>query len=225
VEGSLIVVPRSFSGREDIGPGTEAVARRFGEPRVLEPDVAAIRAALDGRPAVFSAECIVALATLPWLAENHPAARVLWLDAHPDFNTPETSPSGYVGGMPAAGATGQYDAGVSPTFPADQIVFAGIRDVDPGERDLLDRAGATVLPTLDGALAALGDAPVFVHLDCDVIAGYPAAFPVPGGPSAAEVRDLLAAVARDHDVLGLQVTAVAGDPEIPASVIEPLLRP
>jgi arginase len=95
--------------------------------------------------AVPGAECGVALATLPWLAERHPDARVLWIDTHPDFNTPETSPSGYAGGMPLAGATGQFDAGVAPTLPADRVVLAGIRDVNPGEGELLARSGATVV--------------------------------------------------------------------------------
>jgi arginase family enzyme len=148
---------------------------------------------------------------------------VLWLDAHPDFNTPDTSPSGYAGGMPVAGATGMWDAGVGPTFPAQDIVFAGIRDVDPGEQMLLDGVGATVLGDVRDAPAALGDGPVFVHLDCDVIDGYPAAFPVPGGPSADTVREVLAAVARDHEIVGVSVSAVAGPPEVPAHVIEPLL--
>jgi arginase len=233
IDGPLIAVPGSFTGRADIGPGTEALARRLGErhlgerhlgePQVLEPDVAAVRAALEGRPVVVSSECVVALATLPWVAERHPDARVLWLDAHPDFNTPGTSPSGYRGGMPVAGATGQWDAGVRPVLAPDRLVFAGVRDVDPGEQELLDRSGATVVDALDDADAALGDAPVFVHLDCDVIDGYPAAFPVPGGPSADAVRALLARVARDHEVIGLTVTAVAGSPDVPASVIEPLL--
>ena len=223
MDGPLIAVPEAFSGRADVGPNVEELARRLGEPRILPPDVAAIRAALDGRPVVVSAECGVALATLPWVAERHPEAKVLWLDAHPDCNTPETSPSGYTGGMPVAGATGHFDAGVVPRLPIERIVFAGIRDVDPGERALLDAARATVLPTLDGVLEALGAAPVFVHLDCDVIDGYPAAFAVPGGPSAAEVRALLEAVARDRAVVGVTVTAVAGHAGIPANVIEPLL--
>lgn len=223
MDGPLIAIPEAFTGRADVGPNVEELARRFGEPRILPPDIAAIRAALSDGALVISAECSVALATLPWVAERHPGARVLWLDAHPDCNTPETSPSGYAGGMPVAGATGHYDAGVAPWLPIDRIVFAGIRDVDPGERALLDASGATVLPTLDGALDALGAAPVFVHLDCDVLDGYPAAFPVPGGPSAAEVRALLEAVARDRRVVGVTVTAVAGPADVPANAIEPLL--
>ncbi|HEU4657038.1 MAG TPA: arginase family protein [Capillimicrobium sp.] len=224
MEGPLIAVPASFTGHDEVGPNAEALARRIGEPRILPADVPAIRAALDGRPVVVASECVVALATLPWLAERHPDARVLWLDAHADFNTPETSPSGYVGGMPLAGATGQFDAGVTPTLPAERVVFAGLRDVDPGERELLDRSGAHVASALDAVPGALADRPVFVHLDADVVDGYPSAFPPPpGGPTADEVRELLAAIGDRNEIVGLTVASVAGPPEIPHRIVEPLL--
>jgi arginase len=222
VDGPLISVPGSFTGRRDVGPGTEALTRCLGEPTVVDADLAAVRAALERQPTVVASECVVALATLPWLAERHPGTKVLWLDAHPDFNAPQTSPSGYLGGMPLAGATGQWDAGVTPTLPPRDVVLAGVREVDPGERRLLNACEVTVAARLEDVIGALGDAPVFVHLDCDVIAGYSAAFPVPGGPSAAEVRALLAAVARDRPVVGLTITAVAGTPDVPAEIVEPL---
>ena len=224
MEGPLIAVPASFTGMEEAGPNAEALARRIGEPQILPPDVPAVRQALEGRPVVVASECVVALATLPWLAEHHPEARVLWLDAHADFNTPGTSPSGYTGGMPVAGATGQFDAGVTPILPAERIVFFGLRDVDPGERELLDRSGATVAQRSDEVLEALGDGPVLVHLDPDVVDGYPCAFPTPpGGPTADELRDLLTAVARRNEVVCVTAASVGGPPEIPHHILEPLL--
>lgn len=226
MEGPLILVADAFSGRDDIGPGAAGLAARLGAARAVAADVAAVRAALADaqRPIVVSAECTVALATLPWLAERHPGARVLWLDAHADFNTPETSESGYAGGMPVAGATGQYDAGAAPVLPAERIVFAGLRDVDPAEQQLLDRSGAIVVDELRDAVAALGDGPVFVHLDADVIDGFPSAFPPPaGGPTAEELRELLATVAARNEIVGLTIASIAGPPEVPLAVVEPLL--
>jgi arginase family enzyme len=73
-------------------------------------------------------------------------------------------------------------------------------------------------------LEALGDAPVFVHLDPDVIDGYPCAFPPPpGGPSAGDVADLLAAVARDREIVGVTVASIGGPADVLAVAIEPLL--
>ena len=63
-------------------------------------------------PVVLAPECSVALTTVPTALRHRPEAKVLWLDAHGDFNTPETRPSGYLGGMSLAGACGRWDAGL-----------------------------------------------------------------------------------------------------------------
>jgi arginase family enzyme len=227
VEGALILVAESFSGRTDVGPSAGAIAHALGQPLLVDADASAVREALIGaqRPIIVSAECSVATGTLPWLAEHHGDARVLWLDAHADFNTPETSPSGYVGGMPVAAATGQFDARLAPPLlPADRLVFFGLRDVDPGEQALLDTSGATLVETADAVPEVLGDGPVFIHFDADVIDGFPSAFPPPaGGPSADELRDLLATIAARNEIVGLTIASVAGPPEIVLSIIEPLL--
>jgi arginase len=227
VEGTLILVAEPFSGRHDVGPSAGPLARALGEPLLVDPDAAAIREALIGatRPIVVSAECSVATATLPWVAAHHGDARVLWLDAHADFNTPDTSPSGYIGGMPVAAATGMFETRLEPPLlPADRLVFAGLRDVDPGEQELLDRSGATIAPTLADVPPALGDHPVFIHFDADVIDGYPSAFPPPpGGPTAEELRALLTTIAASNPIVGLAIASVAGPIEPVLAILEPLL--
>jgi arginase len=71
---------------------------------------------------------------------------MLWLDAHPDFNTPETTRSGSMGGMPVAVATGRalknlrLDATLDPALRDEDVVMAGVRLTDPLEQDLLDRS-------------------------------------------------------------------------------------
>jgi arginase family enzyme len=113
-----------------------------------------------------------------------------------------------------------------PPKRAKQVmfVFAGLRDVDPAEQQLLDRSGAIVVDELRDAVAALGDGPVFVHLDADVIDGFPSAFPPPaGGPTAEELRELLATVAARNEIVGLTIASIAGPPEVPLAVVEPLL--
>lgn len=187
--------------------------------------------ALSGgnRPLLLAGDCSVALTTLPAALRHHPEARVLWLDAHGDYNTPGTSGSGYLGGMCLAAATGEWDAGLGDTLPAERVVLAGIRDLDPGERELLERSPATVIgasaiETLVAAKNALDGAPIFVHLDTDVIdpEHFPAAVPAPGGLHPDKLYDLIDSVLEDSELLGLEVTnfAVPDDEEARAVATE-----
>jgi arginase len=165
-------------------------------------------------PVLAAADCSIAMTTLPAALRHRPDARVLWLDAHGDYNTPESSGSGYLGGMSLAGACGEWDAGLGHTIPADRIVLAGVRDLDDGERELLERSdatviGASVVETLVAVKNALDGAPVFIHLDLDVLdpEEFPAAFPTPGGLSSDKLYDLMEAVADDSELVGIEVTA------------------
>jgi len=173
-------------------------------------------------PVLVAADCSVSATTLPAALRNRPEARILWLDAHGDYNTPDTSGSGYLGGMCLAAATGEWDAGLGDTVPAERVVLAGIRDLDPGERELLERSAATVIgastvETLVAAKNALDGAPIFVHLDLDVIdpEHFPAAVPAPGGLHPDKLYDLMDSVLEDSELLGLEVTnfAVPDDEE------------
>jgi arginase len=165
-------------------------------------------------PVLLAADCSVSVTTLPAVLRHRPDARILWLDAHGDYNTPDTSGSGYLGGMCLAAATGEWDAGLGDTLPAERVVLAGIRDLDPGERELLERSPATVIgasaiETLVAAKNALDGAPVFVHLDLDVLdpEHFPAAVPAPGGLHPDKLYDLMDSVLEDSELVGVEVTA------------------
>jgi arginase len=164
-------------------------------------------------PVISAADCSISLTTLPAALRHRPDAKVLWLDAHGDYNTPDTSGSGYLGGMCLSGACGEWDAGLSDTIPPDRVVLAGVRDLDSGERELLERSaatviGASVVETLVAVKNALDGAPVFVHLDLDVIdpEEFAAAVPAPGGLSSDKLYDLMEAVAEDSELVGLEIT-------------------
>jgi len=111
---------------------------------------------------------------------------MLWLDAHPDFNTPETTRSGSLGGMPVAVATGRalqrlrLDAHLNPPLQDRHIVMGGVRLTDPLEQQLLDRSliqqlsvddlrnmTPAVFAQLD-RLSRLTDK-IYVHIDMDVL--------------------------------------------------------
>jgi arginase family enzyme len=164
-------------------------------------------------PVLLAADCSVAASTLPALARHRPDARILWLDGHGDYNTPQTSGSGYLGGMCLAAATGEWDAGLGDAVPAERVVLAGVRDLDSGERELLERSAATVIgaspvETLVAAKNALEGAPVFVHLDLDVIdpEHFPAAVPAPGGLHPDKLYDLMDSVLEDSELVGIEIT-------------------
>jgi arginase family enzyme len=198
--------------------------------------------ALNGEnvPVLLAGECSISLTTLGTALGQRPEARVLWLDAHGDFNTPETSPSGYLGGMCLAAACRLWDPGLGAPVAPERVVLAGVRDLDGEERRLLERSevtviGASVVETLVAVKNALDGSPVYVHLDLDVIDPgiFPAQFPAPGGLAPEKLFDLLEAVTEDCELVGLEVTAFEAprDEEARAEaaalalhVLEPLLE-
>jgi arginase family enzyme len=165
-------------------------------------------------PVIAAADCSISLTTLPAALRHRPDAKVLWLDAHGDYNTPDTSGSGYLGGMCLAGACGEWDAGLGDTIAPERVVLAGVRDLDGGERELLERSaatviGASVVETLVAVKNALDGAPAFIHLDLDVLdpEEFPAAVPAADGLSSDKLYDLMEAVAEDSELVGLEITA------------------
>jgi arginase family enzyme len=157
---------------------------------------------------------------------------VLWLDAHGDFNTPDTTTSGYLGGMCLAGACGRWDPGLGQKpMPVDRLVLCGVRDLEAGERAALERAGVPVigsqLETLVHLVNALDDAPVYLHLDLDVLdpMELPARYPVDGGLTYEKLFDLLDAVTEACELVGFEVTCLedAARADDIAEVLAPLL--
>ena len=136
---------------------------------------------------------------------------MVFIDAHGDFNTPETTLSGMLGGMPVATSAGlgltrlRLKSGLDPALPTRYIVLAGVRDTDPLEQDLIDRSEVEQLSVADirarseslhrqmQRLSRLTDV-IYVHVDMDVldpreVPGHPLA--VPEGPTSAELAAAL----------------------------------
>jgi arginase family enzyme len=198
--------PRVGNWREDLADSRGCLLEAGGQ----------VDDALSGgnAPVLLAGECSIAVTTLSAALTRRPDAKVLWLDAHGDFNTPETSGSGYLGGMALAAACGVWDAGLAAPIDPARVVLAGVRDIDPPERELLEQSPVTVigasLETLVYTQNALDRAPIFVHLDLDVIdpEAFPATMvPAPGGLAPDKLYDLFEAVADECEVIGLEVTA------------------
>jgi arginase len=216
---------RTSDRTDGAAAGAEALARRLGgrvvgeagvgRPRdwsedlpearpVLEAAAAELSAALDQAelPVLTASDCSICIATLPTVAARVPGVRILWIDAHGDFNSPATTPSGFLGGMCLAAACGRWDAGWPETIDPATVHFLGVRDLDPGEREDVEAAGVRTGVPADG--------PVYVHFDCDGLDPdvMPVQFPVPGGLGLDEVRDVLATLAAHRRLVGLEVTAL-----------------
>jgi arginase len=191
-------------------------------------------------PVLLAGDCSICLTTLPTALEHRPEAMVLWLDAHADFNTPDTTASGFLGGMCLAGACRAWDPGIGGGIAPGKVVLAGVRELDQGERELLEGSeatviGASVVETLVAVQNALDGAPAYVHLDLDVLdpSVFPAQFPAPGGLAPEKLYDLLEAVIDECELVGLEVTAfeAPSDEEerqeaaaLALHVLEPLLE-
>jgi arginase family enzyme len=178
-------------------------------------------------PVITAGDCSVCVGTLPVLARRRPDAYVLWLDAHGDFNSPETTGSGYLGGMCLAAACGVWDSGLGGDLDPARVVMCGVRDVDAGERVLLDTRGVGLVERPSELAGVLRDLPVFVHIDLDVLdpSVLPAGVPAPGGLSDGGLRTLLAEVAEGSELIGVEVTALIAPERAGrvATMVEPLL--
>jgi arginase len=194
---------------------------------IAEKVVAAVD---DGHlPIVLGGDHSIALGTLGGLASSHGPGGALWFDAHGDLNTPETSPSGNVHGMPLAAALGlandvfASDAWPLPALRPEHVVLVGVRSLDEGERELVRRLGVSVYtmsdldrrgvePVVREALERVADA-AFVHvsLDMDVVDPEIApgvGTPVRGGLSYREAHLALELVAESGLLGSLDVVEV-----------------
>src|SRR5262245_25371286 len=177
----------------------------------------------DYLPVGLLANCSAIMGMLGGLQRAGPTARPLrvglvFIDAHADFNTPETTLSGMLGGMPVAVSAGmcltrlRLKSGLDPALSERHIVLGAVRDTDPLEQDLLDRSAVEQLSVEDirtrsanvdrqmKRLSELADV-IYVHVDMDVldpkeVAGHP--LTVPNGPTSLELAGALTQMFR-HD--------------------------
>ncbi|QEN88106.1 arginase family protein [Labrys sp. KNU-23] len=157
-----------------------------------------------------TSRCAVSLATLPAVARHRPDACIVWFDAHGDLNTPEASTSGFLGGLAISGPAGLWDSGLGAGLSLDRLVLVGQRDLDPFEQDLIDRRGIPLVEARGDVAAALRKAiagrPVYVHLDCDVLAPgvVPTDYACEGGLSLADLRACCEVIA-EQAFVGIEI--------------------
>jgi arginase len=166
------------------------------------------------RPVSLCGDCCSAVGVLAGLQRAGLSPTLLWFDAHGDFNTWETTPSGFLGGMPLAMIVGRgdrrlADATALKSLSEHQVILTDARDLDPGEREALDRSAVRVLRDVRLLEDSMLAGPLWVHFDTDVIdpAESPAQnYRAPGGPSAAVLAGVFARLASTGRVAAVSVS-------------------
>ncbi|WP_424681442.1 arginase family protein [Frateuria sp. YIM B11624] len=155
-------------------------------------------------------DCAVDVAVIAYLNGLHPGLRVIWIDAHPDANTPETSPSGNFHGMPVGAILGRGPGPMRPLLgaPVDprRFHYFGIQVGDEGDRALQRELG---LQPLD--LQSPIDGPVHIHFDLDVLDSreFPFVAYPDGKLGLDDAIGLVRRIAREADLVGFTVTEFA----------------
>ena len=152
---------------------------------------------------------------------------IVWLDAHGDFNTPETSYSGILAGMPVAilaglaGPLWREAAGLAVPVPTDRILLAGTRDLDEKEQALLRSTDVRIVParkvcdgtSLAAAVERLANScsHLFLHVDLDVLDPHlvpSASTPAPRGLEIDETAAAMTTVLRTGKVVAVCVASL-----------------
>ena len=223
---SPFFLDREAPGLDRLGPSVRVLnapalpdasqAERIGViHRGLAAEVVAARSR-GQRVLSIAADCLQTAGVLAGLRRAALDPVIVWLDAHGDFNTPQTTVTGFIGGMPLAILTGRGESwlrdnlGLAPIDDADVLV-CDARDLDPDEAVLLRESRVTIVRDV-AKLAACVPAgrPVYVHFDVDIIdaSDVPAVtHPTPGGPSTAAVCAMAAALRETHDIVAVSMTA------------------
>jgi arginase len=204
------------------GPGNPERSRS-GDYRHLDEVVAWCRSVHDAVyaslgageiPVLMGGDHSVAIGSVAavarYCAERRRPLAMFWLDAHADFNTASSSPSGNIHGMPVGIMAGHGPrelvglAGVAPMLPASRIVEIGIRSVDAIEKKLVVESGMVIYDmrridelrmrtVMEQALAHVAERELHLHVSFDVDFLDPSIAPgvpstVPGGPTYREAQ-------------------------------------
>jgi arginase len=213
----LVRVPRAWGDGGEEMVEAAALPLDYPEASVVEEDslvaqTLAVASDLPDRPLVLGGCCCSHIGAVEGLAARHERLGIVWLDAHGDLNTPQSSPSGNQWGMPLRML---IDGGA---VDARDIALVGARNLDPPEVDFVAATG--IDDDVERVLA--NTAAVYVALDCDVFDPdeMTVFMPEPGGPSLAEVEKLLGRIRTRGSVVGAGFTGLAPDP----ANVEPLER-
>jgi arginase len=198
---SQVIEPASMHWRAEVQTSFELM-------RAISEQVRAARNA-NRFPLVLSGNCLAAVGVIAGLGAR---TGVVWIDAHGDFNTPQTTMSGFLDGMTLATATGRCWVELARSIegfepvPDKAVVLVGARDLDPGEGAALARSEIVRLSVesapneIEQVLQSLAPAmeKFYVHLDLDALdpsEGRANGYAVRGGFSNENLQKILGIIA------------------------------
>ncbi len=177
------------------------------------------------RPLLIGGDHSQAFASISAITNKYPNLRILWIDAHADMNTPDTSPTGNSHGMPLSGLLGLVDKNIwgmpwmNQLLKPDQVIHIGVRDIDQGEIELMKKHNIEYYTPVDvaekGLEAILADIAkrwkgLPTHLSFDIDGLDDSLVPATGTPVGQGLdmnhgRTIIEAAKRDFDLVACEI--------------------
>jgi arginase len=167
------------------------------------------------RPISIAGDCCSTIGVLAGLQRAGRNPVLIWFDAHGDFNTWETTPSGFLGGMPLAMLVGRGEQtlvnglGLDP-LPETQVILTDGRDLDPEEQRALAGSGVHHLTDIYSLLGhPLVAHSLYIHFDTDIIDPKEApamSYLAQGGSSVAELQTLFRSLTRTGQIIAVSMS-------------------
>ena len=168
------------------------------------------------RPISIAGDCCSTIGVAAGLQRAGVDFLLIWLDAHGDFNTWETTPSGFLGGMPLAMLVGRGEQTMPEgvgllNLAEERILLMDARDLDPAEKTALLESEIVRLPSVDDLTRhSLPELPIYLHLDVDIIDPSEASamnYLAPGGPSVDELQEAFRYLARTGNIKAVSMSS------------------
>lgn len=198
-------------------------------------------------PLVLESNCYGAIGALAGLQMSvnpaSPRLGMIWIDAHGDCNTPETTLSGMLSGMPVAIAIGlclhrlRKQAGLDPPIDPRDVVMVGVRANDPLEQELIDQLGIEMVPAADvkgdcrqfcAAMSRLSSTVdrIYIHFDVDALDESEVAsmwLSEPNGPMRAELAVALEVIMAYPKVAAFGIADINPDEDVEGQMVQSAL--
>jgi len=172
----------------------------------------------ENLPVSIAGDCCTVVGMLAGLVRAGLDPLLIWFDAHGDFNTLETSPSGFLGGMPLAMLVGKGDQTLLESLDLDpiaeeKVILTDARDLDPEEKILVSRSLVTHLQDPAELLDyTFSGHPLWVHFDTDVLdpEDVPAQnYPAPGGIRKEKLKEVFKYLAGTEQIKAVSLSSWA----------------